>query len=142
LVGEVEEETVAEATRATVNKQLDFLSLETKNILDGMHTTISKQVEKRWSSVSLAVTKTLEDKTNRTLSYWDVVLNNAVIPPGTNMRVLAWEGIRSCQFILDIWGDSLFQDLGQAEVLVYLNEAMDKTPRELEESDRKIRLVI
>jgi hypothetical protein len=58
------------------------------------------------------------------------------------MRVLAWEGIRSCQFILDIWGDSLFQDLGQAEVLVYLNEAMDKTPRELEESDRKIRLVI
>jgi hypothetical protein len=47
LVGEVEEETVAEATRATVNKQLDFLSLETKNILDGMHTTISKQVEKR-----------------------------------------------------------------------------------------------
>lgn len=65
LVGEVEVETVAEATRTVVNDQIVYLNSETKDLLDVIRTTMSEEVERNISNISTAVTKVLEEKTSK-----------------------------------------------------------------------------
>jgi hypothetical protein len=69
LLGELEEEMVAEATRSAVNKQIDYLNSEAKNILDGMRIILSKEVEKNINTLSVAAAKVIKKKVNRPISY-------------------------------------------------------------------------
>jgi hypothetical protein len=94
LLGELEEEMVAEATRSAVNEQIDYLNSEAKNILDGMHATLSKEVEKNINTLSVAAAKVIKKKVNRPISYRDAAISGIALPHGTNPRILAREGIR------------------------------------------------
>jgi hypothetical protein len=141
LLGESEEETVTEATQSAVNEQIDYLNSEAKNILDGMRTTLSKEVEKNINTLSMVAAKVIEKKVNRPISYRDAALSGVALPHGTNPRILARKGIRLRQFIIDLLGGSSLKNLRQPEVLKRFNEAMDKAAGELGEGARKIRSV-
>jgi hypothetical protein len=141
LIGELEEETVAESTRAAVNDHIDYMNVEAKSLLDDIRTTISEEVEKHINTLSAAAAKAIEEKTSRPLSYREAVISNATVPHGTDPRILAREGIRLRQFIIDIPGDALFKNLGQADILKRFNEAMDKVAGDLGEGIRKVRSV-
>ena len=69
LLGELEEEMVAEVTRTVVNEQFDYLNGETKNLSDEMRTTLSEEVEKNLSSIGTVATKVPEEKAGRLISY-------------------------------------------------------------------------
>jgi hypothetical protein len=141
LLGKLEEETVAEATRAAVNKHIDYMNIETKNLLDEIRITISEEVEKQLGTINSTAAKALEERTASPSSYQDMLLRNAPISHGVDPRILAREGIRARQFIVDTLGDSLLKNLNQVEVLKCFNEAMEKAGRDLEERARKIRSV-
>lgn len=142
LIGELEEETVVEATRTAVNDHIDLLNVEAKNLLDEMRTTLSEELEKQLSSFSSAATKVLEDKSKNSPTYRDMVLRNVALPHTTDPRVLAREGIRARQFIVDVPGETPLKNLSQAETLKRFNEAMDIAGSDLEASERRVRSVI
>jgi hypothetical protein len=98
-------------------------------------------VEKQIGTFNTVATKLLEDKGTRLLSYHDMALRNVPLPIGTDPRVLAREGIRARQFIVDIPGDTPLKNLSQVELLKCFNGAMDRAGSELEEGSRKIRSV-
>jgi hypothetical protein len=141
LLGELEEETVALSTRTAVNDQLDYMNTETKHLLDEIRTTISEEVEKHMGAISTAATKALEEKSSKQFSYRDAALANLPLPRGTDPRILAREGIRARQFIVDIPGDAPLARLGQADILKRFNEVMGGVGVELGESGGKIRSV-
>jgi hypothetical protein len=142
LVGEVEMETVAEATRSAVNDQIDFLNTEAKNLLDEMRTTISEEVEKQIGSLGTAVTKVLEEKKSSTPTYRDMLLGNAPSCQSVDPRILAREGIRARQFIVDLPADNPLKSLSQFDTLQWFNEAMDKAGKDLGEGEGTIRSVM
>jgi hypothetical protein len=76
LIGELEEETVAKATRSTMNDHIDLLNIKTKSLLDEIRVTISEEVEKQIGTFNMAATKLLEDKGTRSLSYHDMAVTN------------------------------------------------------------------
>jgi hypothetical protein len=142
LLGEVEVETVAEDTRTAVNDQIDYLNGETKNLLDEIRTTISEEIEKQLSSFSSAATKVIEEKSGGMPTYRDMALRNAPLPHTADPRVLAREGIRARQFIVDLPGDNALKNLSPAETLKRFNEAMDKAGKDLGAGERRIRSVL
>ena len=141
LLGELEVETVAEATRNAVNDQIDYLNVETKNLLDEMRTTISEEVEKQMSAFSSAATKVIEEKSSAAPSYRDMALRNVTMPHSADPRVLAREGIRARQFIVNLPSDTPLRNLSQAETLKRFNDAMDKAGKDLGIGKRRIRSV-
>lgn len=142
LIGELEEETVAESTRTAVNEQLDFLNTETKTLIDEIRTTLSEEVEKQVNLIGTAATKALEERTNRPTSYRDALISNVALPHGTDPRILAREGIRLRQFIIDVPADTPLRNMDQAEILKRFNGAMDNIAGDLGENARKIRSVV
>jgi hypothetical protein len=125
-----------------VNEQIDYLNSEAKNILDGMCATLSEEMEKNINTLSVAAAKVIEKKVNRPISYRDAAISGVALPHGTNPRILAREGIRLRQFIIDLPGGLSLKNLGQPEVLKRFNEAMDKAAGELGKGARKIRSVL
>jgi hypothetical protein len=126
LLGELEKETVAEATRSMVNKRVDLLNIETKSLLGEIQTTISEEVEKQMGSFNTVATKLLEEKGPRPISFCDMALKNVALLIGVDPRVLARKGIRARQFIVDISSDFPFKHLSQVELLKCFNGVMDR----------------
>jgi hypothetical protein len=68
LLGELEEETVAEVTRTVVNEHIDYMNGETKNLLDDIHVTFNEEIEKPLGAISSVATKALKDKGSKPTS--------------------------------------------------------------------------
>lgn len=106
LLGELEEETIALSTRTTINNHLDYLNTETKNLMDDLQNSLSKEVDKQLDKLNKTAMKAIEDQAKQPASYRDIALRNAHIPQGTDPRLLARKGIRLRQFVLDFPDDA------------------------------------
>ena len=141
LLEELEEETVAASMRNAVNDQIDQMNIETKNLFDDIRTTLKEEAKKTLESFGLAAAKTMEEKIGHPASYRDAVVRNGPVPVGTDPRILAREGIRFRQFILDFPEDAPIRKMGQEEVLRKFNEAMEKAGSDLEDGKGRVRSV-
>ena len=141
LLGELEEETIAISTRNVVNDHLDYLNSETKNLLDDLKSTLKEETAKQVERLGTTAAKAVEEKIGRQPSYRDAILRNGSIPQGTDPRVMAREGIRFRQFILDFPEDAPIRKLGQEEVLRKFNEAMESAEGSPEEGKGRVRSV-
>jgi len=141
LLGELEEETIALSTRTTINNHLDYLNIETKNLMDEIKINFSDQIDKQLVKFSDATTKTIEDKLKQPVSYRDIASRNVTIPQGTDPRVIAREGIRTRQFVLDFPEDAPIRNLNQEDILKLFNETMELVANELENGTGRIRSV-
>ena len=84
----MEVDTIAASARSAVNDQLDYLNMETKILIDKLHTSLSAGAEKHLEAINQATAKALE-KGPVSAPYRDVVLRNHQIPTGVDPRVLA-----------------------------------------------------
>jgi hypothetical protein len=141
LIGELEEETIALSTRTIINSQLDYLNIETKSLMDELRTTFSEQIDKNLEKFNNAATKTIEDKIKQPISYRDIAARNTLIPQGTDPRVIAREGIRTRQFVLDFYDDAPIHNLNKDEILKFFNDTMEVVASELDNGTGKIRSI-
>ena len=117
---------MAETMRTMVNDHIDHLNVETKSLLDKIKITVSEEVAKQLTTISTAATKVVENKGDSPMSYQGMAIKNIPLLHGTDSRVLAREGIRARQFILDIPDNSTLKNFSQAEVLKRFNSDKNK----------------
>ncbi|KAF8810026.1 hypothetical protein BYT27DRAFT_7222087 [Phlegmacium glaucopus] len=115
LLEEIEETAIAATAREAVNDEL-------KTMTDHFSTMLQREMEKQFESLS-TVTKDLAAIPSK--SFKDALLGGGPAPgPNINPRILAREGIKVCQFLVDFSIDSGIRDLSQSNIARKFNEAI------------------
>ncbi|KAF8810221.1 hypothetical protein BYT27DRAFT_7043804, partial [Phlegmacium glaucopus] len=121
MLDEMEEEAIAAKARDAVNDQLAYMNDELKTLTGHFLTTMENEVGKHLATVAEA-TKGLASTTSKT--YKEALLSNNPVPVNADPRILAREGIKARQFLLDFPVDSDTRELSQADIVKRFNEAI------------------
>ncbi|KAF8813530.1 hypothetical protein BYT27DRAFT_7251054 [Phlegmacium glaucopus] len=122
LLDKIEEAAIAATAREAVNDQLTYMNDKLKTMTDHLGTALQREVEKQFESLSM-VTKGLAAAPSK--SFKDALLGGTPAPgPNINPRILAREGIKARQFLVDFAADSGIRELSQSDVAKKFNEAI------------------
>ncbi|KAF8805473.1 hypothetical protein BYT27DRAFT_7104439, partial [Phlegmacium glaucopus] len=121
LLDEIEEGAIAAMAREAVNDQLTYMNDELKTLTDHLGTVLEKEMEKQLESFSTAV-KGLAVAPNK--SFKDALLSGGPAPPSVDPRILAREGIKARQFLVDFLADSGIRELSLSDVSKKFNKAI------------------
>lgn len=121
LLDELDEGAIASTARDVVNDQLTYMNEELKTLADHFRATLESETEKHIAAIT-ASTKNLNASPNR--SFKDALLNGNPVLPSTDPRILAREGIKAWQILLDFPIDSRTRELSQSNILKKFNEAI------------------
>ena len=121
LLDELDENAIAVTARNAVNDQLTYMNDELKTMADHIGTVIVKEVGKHVETLTSAV-KNITTAPSRT--FKDALLNGPSAPSNINPRLLAREGIRACQFLIDFAAESNVKELSYSKITKRFNEAI------------------
>ncbi|KAF8806037.1 hypothetical protein BYT27DRAFT_7102565 [Phlegmacium glaucopus] len=121
LLDKMDEGVIAATARDAVNDQLAYMNDELKTMTGHFLATMETGLEKQLATVTEA-TKGFVATSAR--SYKDALLKSNQTPVDTDPRILAREGIKARQFLLDFPVDLETRELSQAEVVKRFNEAV------------------
>ncbi|KAF8797817.1 hypothetical protein BYT27DRAFT_7039091, partial [Phlegmacium glaucopus] len=122
LLDEMDEDAIAATARDAVNDQLTYMNDELRTMTGHFCATLESEVEKHLATVA-AATKGLAC-TPSTRTFRDALLSNNTAPVNADPRILAREGIKARQFLVDFPIDSAMRELSQADVTRRFNEAI------------------
>ncbi|KAF8802918.1 hypothetical protein BYT27DRAFT_7111218, partial [Phlegmacium glaucopus] len=121
MLDEMDEGVIAATARDAGNDQLAYMNDELKTMTGHFLTTMENEMEKHLATVT-EVTKGLA--TTMAKSYKDALLSSNPAPANTDLRILAREGIKAWQFLLDFPTNSGTRELSQADIVKRFNEAI------------------
>ncbi|KAF8813547.1 hypothetical protein BYT27DRAFT_7084352 [Phlegmacium glaucopus] len=122
LLEEIEETAIAATAREAVNDQLTYMNDELKTMTDHFSTMLQREMEEQFESLT-TVTKDLAAVPSK--SFKDALLGGNLTPgPNIDPRILAREGIKARQFLVDFSIDLGIRDLSQSDLVKKFNEAI------------------
>ncbi|KAF8817021.1 hypothetical protein BYT27DRAFT_6955985, partial [Phlegmacium glaucopus] len=121
MLDELDEGAIAATARDAVNDQLAYMNDELKTLTGHFLTTMENEMGKHLATVTEA-TKGLASTTAK--SYKEALLGNNPAPVNADPRILAREGIKARQFLLDFPADSDTRELSQVDIVKRFNEAI------------------
>ncbi|KAF8805380.1 hypothetical protein BYT27DRAFT_7258493 [Phlegmacium glaucopus] len=121
MLDELDEGIIAATARDAVNDQLAYMNDELKTLTGHFLTTMENEMGKHLATVAEA-TKGLASTTTK--SYKEALLSNNPTPANADPRILAREGIKARQFLLDFPDDLDTRELSQADIVKRFNEAI------------------
>ncbi|KAF8801938.1 hypothetical protein BYT27DRAFT_7044513, partial [Phlegmacium glaucopus] len=122
LLDELDEGAIAATAREAVNNQLTYMNNELRTMTGHFCATLEGEMEKHMATVA-AATKGLAG-TPSTRTFRDALLSNNAAPVNADLRILAREGIKAQQFLVDFPIDSGMRELSQIDVTRKFNEAI------------------
>ncbi|PPQ78948.1 hypothetical protein CVT25_002398 [Psilocybe cyanescens] len=127
-------EVIAGQAREVAVEQAEYVTLEMKNMAEHLKTTIAEEVTKQIATISESITKTQETLSNNQVHtttqqtaptstrYSDAIRSQGGPPRNqTDPRLVAREGIRTRQFLLDFPDGSVVHKISQTELLRLYN---------------------
>ncbi|KAF8811065.1 hypothetical protein BYT27DRAFT_7221740 [Phlegmacium glaucopus] len=122
LLDELDEGAIAATAREAVNDQLTYMNDELRTMTGHFCAMLEGEMEKHMAVVATA-TKGLAG-TLSTRTFRDALLSNNAVPVNADPWILAREGIKARQFLVDFPIESGMRELSQIDVTRKFNEAI------------------
>jgi len=123
LLDETGYDNIRNAAKEIVVEQLKDIYEDLASITEGVKSNIREEFNKHSQSLT-ELTKTLSKQIKPTPSYSDILSNGP--PPNVNPKVVAREGIKARQFLVDCPPESDIHTKSQTEILKMFNAALTK----------------
>ncbi|KAF8152315.1 hypothetical protein B0H34DRAFT_821243 [Crassisporium funariophilum] len=124
LLGEVSDNGLKSEVREIILDQLNVMAEDITSVTEGLKKSIKIEIDKHVEALTQA-SNAIGNGTPSATPYRDALASSA--PAHTNPRIIAKEGIRARQILIDCPADSIIQKLSQTDILKQFNKALTTT---------------
>ncbi|KAF8153888.1 hypothetical protein B0H34DRAFT_784004 [Crassisporium funariophilum] len=124
LLGEVSDNGLKSEVREIILDQLNVMAEDITSVTEGLKKSIKIEIDKHVEALTQA-SNAIVNGTPSATPYRDALASSA--PAHINPRIIAKEGIRARQILIDCPADSIIQKLSQTDILKQFNKALTTT---------------